>query len=188
MAHVNPPGMAHLQDPSVSTCSFIRHPALDKGQWWLLMTPEVGQEGDTPYWQLQVSETHIQNLDIVTSLQRTAETRQGLDSCHSLSSLSSQQILDSTCVDRSTGVSDHWLDRVSTPALTAGQTWASQISRCWWVQVSESLTETCFVSGFNFKITFSSCRILGGYLRYCWYSVAIVFSTQTYTKKIRNVP
>lgn len=29
MAHVNPPGLVRLQDPSVSTCSFIRHPALE---------------------------------------------------------------------------------------------------------------------------------------------------------------
>lgn len=49
---------------------------------------------------------------------------QNLDSCHLMSSLSSQQILDLTFVDK----------KPETP----------QTSRCWWVQECESLSETFF--------------------------------------------
>lgn len=36
--------------------------------------------------------------------------------------------------------------------------------QCWSLRVSQSLSEACFISGFNFKILFLSCRISTGHL------------------------
>jgi len=96
------------------------------------MTPDDSQMWDRMEALLTVSSRSSQKPEHCRHPKKNCRDVARTLQLPSLSSVSSQQTLDLTSVDWSTGGPDCWLDHVNTPALMARQAyWTSQVCRCW---------------------------------------------------------